>query len=144
MGCCCPRHYYTAYRSLYSSYLPGKVREFAHDVFLNEYYTYNKQNWPVDSHEYIIHFFQKTWIIYGAKKEKLRPTLSEVICHAPRARDQLSRQNPQNSTLTALNPFFGWKKNTKLGNQPFIITKKIGNIFFTEFNDISFIMCTSG
>jgi hypothetical protein len=23
------------------SYLPSKVREFAHDVFLNEYYTYN-------------------------------------------------------------------------------------------------------
>ena len=41
LGCCCPRHYYTAYRSLYSSYLPGKVRGFAHDVFLNEYYTYN-------------------------------------------------------------------------------------------------------
>ena len=40
--------------------------------------------------------------------------------------------------------FSAGKKTTKFGNQPLIITKKIGNIFFTEFNDISFIMCSSG
>ena len=73
-----------------------------------------------------------------------REVEADIICYALRARDQLLCQNPQNSTLTALKPIFRLEKNHEAWELAPHYHKKNGNISFTEFNDISFIMCTSG
>ena len=69
------------------------------------------------------------------------PPPKKIIHHTSCARDQLLGKNPQNSTLTALSLFFGWKKTKKFGNELFIITNNFGSILFTGFNDISFVVC---
>ena len=73
-----------------------------------------------------------------AKKRSWGRHYLPSVCHASRARDQLLCQN---SMLTALNPFFSWKKTTKLGNQPLIITKKKMATFSLQNLMISALLC---